>query len=1230
MTFRVLLLKVICYSFCFAVQAQIISDDFSDGDFTTNPAWTGEVSEFIVNEVNQLQLDFQPEDLKPAYISTNFTAVTLDDKEWRFDLKLDFAPSNSNKVVIYLASSTADLLDNEISGSTQEGYYLEIGENGSDDAVSLYYRNGSTTDLIARGQNGQFADSFELSIRVRRDADGNWEIAVGNPGLENYVVTATGNDVNYNSAENMGFVCYFSTTRRDLFFFDNVYFGDYIIDTAPPEILTTHITGENSIAVTFSEAIDESTGAGLENYHLTPGSVNPSNVTINQDTAFLTFATHFENGTDYTLFVENIADLSGNLMEPASVDFFYFELEEADERDIIISEFFPDPTPVFGLPEAEFVELYNRSEKFISLENWTITDNTSSESSLPPYVLYPGEFVILAPSSAKTDYEVFGPTISPSSWQALNNSEDSISIKSADGELVDALAYNLSWYQDEEKQEGGYSLELINLELDCFDSRNWKASENNTGGTPGTVNSINDPSFTGSVPQIINHTTPERDKIEIAFDKPIDLNSLENAIYTIEPQIAVAEINTNSDEDNSVELILAEDLSNGISYTVTINSVTDCNGNSSNDLSFTFVFDDIPPGVSGLIFLSDSIILVQFDESLAAETAEEASNYSISPETTISDVRLFSGNEVVLILNEPLDRQTDYTLTISGIKDFFDNTVLSQETEFSFEAPAQPAFNQLLITEIMAKPLADQNLPNSQYLEIYNPTDELISLVGLRYMDARDTVDIGLNYILPKEYLIVCPNSNVAQMRDYGRAIGIRPWPNLNNTGDDLQIINAGNELVHKVFYRDTWYKEDFKNEEGGWSLEMIDTLNPCEGFSNWRASVAELKGSPGAVNSVTEDNQDLLGPQVIKAFAPSENEVIVYFDESINITHVIVNQFAIEPAIEIASTTVVKDNEVRLNLAEKLSVKILYTLKANALTDCVGNTVRSDHNSATFAVVEEPVQNDVILDEVLYDPRSGGVDFIELYNRSDKYINLRNWQVLGPSQERTIFPDDNVVMAPGDILALTSDFDILVNQYPNSTTPENIAVTNLPSFPNGQGIVHIISANGELEEYFEYDDDMHVPFLRSVDGVSLERISPDAAIDVTNSWASAAATSGYASPGTVNSQLTNENISFGKVEANPKTFAHNAPGRNYTIINYTIEDAGNIATVKIFDAKGTLVKTLANNETLNNTGFFRWDGDDGQGRKVRTGYYMIYFQLFSGNGNTQLIKEKVAVGANF
>jgi len=1222
---KILTLSILLSSSYFNLNAQLLQDDFSDGDFSDNPEWVGKTNDFRVNDIFQLQLNFEGETLEPSYISTLAEQGTLDEIEWRFDVNLDFSPSNSNKVEIYLASNTSELTDFENQGSSQEGYYLEIGENGNDDGISLFYRDGDNKTLIARGGDGDFASAFDVRIRVRRDAEANWEIALDPNKGENFIAIATGAEGSFDETGYTGFICYFTSSRSTNFYFDNVYLGDYVFDTIPPQILDYEILSEYEIQLMFSEKITEASATDINNYVLGSDGISPATIQHNEDTVWLNFQEEFESGVSHNLVVEGISDLEGNILESDSIEFFYFEVEEAEIGDIIISEVFPDPTPVLGLPDEEFVEIYNRSDKFIDLKEWEISDNTSSSGTLPSYILYPGEYLILAPSSVEEKYAEFGEVLIPSSWRSLNNGGDSVTIKSSNGIQIDGLGFDVSWYQDEEKSEGGYSLEIINPDLACFDQLNWKASEAAGGGTPGSQNSLVDLEFTGNAPEILSIRAISSTQLELQFDKSMNLNSLLNAEYNLTPGNDISEVLVEK-ADNLVKLNLASELVNQINYELNMNEVEDCNGNTSENLTSSFLYDIIPPQLDSLLFLSDSVLMLTFDEPLDTVNAQNTENYTLSPQIDLHDARLWSENQVVLIWENDWIAGFPYNVTIEGVSDLSENPILNFEKEIILLSPAKPGFNELIITEIMANPNEDQELPHRQYVEIFNPTDELMSLVDVKYMDERDTIGLGLNYIEAGEYVLLAPSSAVEELNSYARVIGLSPWPNLNNRGDDLQLI-TDETIINQAFYSDQWYKENFKYDEGGWSLEMIDVRNPCLGISNWRASIADAQGTPGKENSVTEKNIDKTGPKLEKAFAPNAKTVIAYFNEVIDITQIRRNQLRISTSVTIENVKMLDLSSIKLTLAEELKVKVRYSLSANNLTDCVGNIIKSDANQVNFALAEPAQQGDLVLNEVLYDQKSGGADFIELLNISDKYINLSGWTVEGNSDENVILENENVIVAPDQYIALTADKTSIIKDYPTSHNVENIIETNLPTLTNAEGIVRVVSANQELEEYFEYSDDLHLPFLRTVDGVSLERIHPEAPISEAESWNSAASAVGYATPGKANSQLTNENTSFGNIEANPKTFAHNQPGRNFTLINYQLEDVGTKATVKIFDMKGTVVNTLANNETLSNTGFFRWDGVDFNGRKVRTGYYIIYFELFTAEGNKRVVKERVAVG---
>ncbi len=306
--------SIICFwSFLFVMgtaNAQVVDDNFADGDFTTNPSWSGSVSEFKINASDQLQLDFTNATLAPAYLSTTFIAESLNNKEWRFDVRLDFSPSASNKVVYYLASSEANLLDYESGASTQQGYYLEIGEGGSDDAVSLFYRNGNSSTLVVRGGDGQFAAAFENTFRVRRDENANWEIAVAPVGSEDFTPIATAQENSINETTNLGMLCFFTASRSSNFYFDNIYFGPFLEDTTPPEVLAVTVLNSQELSIRFSEALESSTATNTGNYNLIPGNSTPLTANLSTDTVSLSFASAFQNGTSYTLEIDQCAGCS--------------------------------------------------------------------------------------------------------------------------------------------------------------------------------------------------------------------------------------------------------------------------------------------------------------------------------------------------------------------------------------------------------------------------------------------------------------------------------------------------------------------------------------------------------------------------------------------------------------------------------------------------------------------------------------------------------------------------------------------------------------------------------------------------------------------------------------------------------------------------------------------------------------------------------------------------------
>src|SRR5690554_6629205 len=80
-----------------------IFDDFSDGDFTNNPTWTGSESLFVVEEE---VLRSNSSGAGDYYLSTPNTLI--DDIQWEFYVRLAFATSGSNYADVFLVADNAD------------------------------------------------------------------------------------------------------------------------------------------------------------------------------------------------------------------------------------------------------------------------------------------------------------------------------------------------------------------------------------------------------------------------------------------------------------------------------------------------------------------------------------------------------------------------------------------------------------------------------------------------------------------------------------------------------------------------------------------------------------------------------------------------------------------------------------------------------------------------------------------------------------------------------------------------------------------------------------------------------------------------------------------------------------------------------------------------------------------------------------------------------------------
>ena len=560
-----------------------ISDDLSDGDITSNPTWSGTTADFIVNSSQQLQLNNTIS--ATSYLTTNHNLADLNNKEWRIWVKQSFSPSSSNFGRVYLTSDNADL------NLVQNGYYLQFGEANAIDAIRLFKLEAGVSTQLCAGIDGQIANSFTTNVKVNRDASGNWSLFADLTGGQNFVLQGTAIDPSTLLGTHFGILDLYTSSNATKFYYDNIYIGNEIVDVSPPLLDTANVISSTQLDVHFNEALDVLSAQNIGNYSIFP-SIGISTAVldgINPSVVHLSLMTPFTNGSTYTLNTVNIADISLNISGNQNVDFQYLISDSVIPGDVIINEFFPDPTPSIGLPEVEFVEIFNKSNKIFNLNGWKIGD-ASADGTISDSWLLPGEYKVL---TATANVTLFSNTtaVGVTSFPSLNNAGDDVVLKDNFGTILDKLIYTDAWYKDDVKKDGGYSLELINPYDPCSDEDNWIASNWILGGTPGEINSVINTTPDTTSPYISLALALAPNFLELQFNEGMDSTSLANALLSFNPNLTIQNKFILGSYPKSMTLQFNENLVGSQIYYFTINSISDCWLNST-ERNGTFILPE--------------------------------------------------------------------------------------------------------------------------------------------------------------------------------------------------------------------------------------------------------------------------------------------------------------------------------------------------------------------------------------------------------------------------------------------------------------------------------------------------------------------------------------------------------------------------------------------------------------------------------------------------------------
>ncbi|RLD22983.1 MAG: hypothetical protein DRI54_07910, partial [Bacteroidetes bacterium] len=841
----------------------------------------------------------------------------------------------------------------------------------------------------------------------------------------------------------------------------------------------------------------------------------------------------FNPDQQLTLSIDTLWDISGNQATELEINFTWNPPFEADSSDILFNEILPDPTPLVGLPEAEYIELFNRSDSVINLQGYTFI-NSAVAVVLADLLFEPDSYLILCDEDDTSFFQPYGLVLGLSVWPALVNSGDSLTLINPSGEIIDLLVYDDSWYRDAEKEEGGWSLERINPVWPCEIDNNWSASENSLGGTPGQVNSI-----------------------------------FNDAIDSIGPEITALSIIS----DQSVQISLSETPEN---LFITVQQIT------------------IP---------ELDLIGVEFGESLT--------------------------DELILHFSEPLAEDQEYLIWLENVQDCWGNT--SNDT-LSFNSGFFAKPDQVLINELMVDPSPQQLLPEAEFIELYNITDHSFNIRNWQIDNSGIRKDIPDFELAPYGYAILCREQDTSLFFGFGKTIGMPSWSGLVNTQDSLALINEKGEIISRVAYKNTWYKNDVK-KDGGWSLERIDPNKKCHGIVNWMASENSSGGTPGKENSVKGieiENEILLW----QAYLPDTNILVTSFSGEPDTLTILNSEYQtiLELGLTLQKITI-EDNRFDLHFYTDTNPieNTIYQFKIKGIKTC--DQTETAEQSIDFGISIQADKKEIIINEILFDPFSGASDFVEVMNTSAHFINLKNWRIIKSDGfetiEESLFSEEHLIIAPGELLVFSRAPEELPVLYPISTNINNLkSLSGLPNFNNDRGTIIIRNNQLKTIDSLVYSDDMHFSLLDDLDGVSLERIIPSGDTKDPLNWTSAAESVGFATPGSPNSQLF-KTAATGRVYLEPELFTPDNDGYHDQLhINYHLASGGWMGNIKIYSDKGIEIRRLINNDWLGSEGSKAWDGTNNEGEKVPVGIYIVYFEVFNAQGEKQLFKQPCVLGA--
>ncbi len=520
---------------------------------------------------------------------------------------------------------------------------------------------------------------------------------------------------------------------------------------------------------------------------------------------------------------------------------------------------------------------------------------------------------------------------------------------------------------------------------------------------------------------------------------------------------------------------------------------------------------------------------------------------------------------------------------------------------------------QVVINEVLPIPPAGE----PEWVELYNSGQTAAELEGWWIADLRTAVRLPPLRIPPQGYALL--TRDTAALREArhlpaGIVLVELRVPTLNNTSDAVVLRRPDSTVADSLFYSMRWGQsgrslERRRPELPAWSPE---NLAPCE---------APAGATPGEVNSITPVAYDcrlwelrLLDPATFSVRVENNGTqsqaastcvlwVDADHDGSVSATELRWQQEvpALAPGQQWEFS--IPAESVWHGLPEGW-----YTCGA-AVT--LAADLRRWNDTLRQRFYRSVTAPSLRFNEVLYEPLSGGAEFVELVNVGTDTLVLEGWKLhtWSLSQTEALSITAPLRVPPQGFAVIAWD-SAIVRFYPQLQSHPGLFVGQRSLQLNNDGDILLVrDPNGLLIDSLPYSPQWHDPALSSSQrrGRSLEKLHPLLPSSEGTSWSSSAAPLG-ATPGEPNSIAVPE-PGEGTLAATPNPLRLSGAERRYCVLSYRLPFRRAFVTARVFTEEGVLLRTLAHAVYSASEGYLRWDGANEHGERVPPGVYVVLME---------------------